>query len=165
MWTTYVANELDKFNHIYNILSMSYSPNNDNTKTRDLSETMTNDSDSTITRNDDTTTSNSNSVTYGKITTDAVATYNETPKTESTTTNSGSDSNSGSTSSDYDSTQTVEKSDSGERVVSETITGANSIVDNMNKYIEIVLQHDLIDYILSGFEKRYLFYGGDFYDY
>jgi hypothetical protein len=164
-WTCYIDNERERLENIMKMLAINYTPTTDNTKTRTLTETMENTSNTETNRIDNSDTTTSNTTTYGRQTSDSVSTYDQNTKLEQTTTNSGSDTNSGTSSNDFTSDLTTDKTDNGERLVSETINGANSTVDNMKKYIELNMNHDMLDIILTGFEKRYLFYGGDFYDY
>lgn len=164
-WTCYIDNERERLENILSTLSISYNPKTDYTRTRELNETMENSSNTETSRTDNSDTTTSNTTTYGRIVSESVSTYDQNTKLEQTTTNSGADTNAGNSSNDFTSELSTDKTDNGERLVSETINGANSTVDNMKKYIELNVNHDMLDIILTGFEKRYLFYGGDFYDY
>lgn len=164
-WQLYKNAETGRLSALLRTIETEYTPGTDYTRSRTLEENVDNTSNADISRTDSSQGSSSNSVQYGHIITDDVSTYNAANKNVSRETNSGIDSNSGSSSSSLTSTQDIDKTDEIVRDLTETVTGSNSTVDNMAKYADFMAHYDIMDMILTGFEKKFLFYGGDFYDY
>lgn len=163
-YKTYLAAEADRLQAIAAALLADYDPDADYIRERTYSETANNERLTTYGRTDSTTVSDTDTVTYNSHTTNDVVTYDDTLRDQSKSTHGGTDSSSGSSTSTRTAGGSDGQSDDGSRDITETVSGSNNKIANLRAYIELHLQHDLADYLLCDFERRYLFYAGWYYD-
>lgn len=163
-YQTFIAAEQDRLQAIAAALMADYDPDADYIRERTYNEAATNERLTTYGRTDSTTASSSDTVTYNSHTTNDVVTYDDTLRDQSKSTHGGTDGSTGSSTTSRTAGGSDGQSDDGSRDITETVTGTNNKIANLRAYIELHLQHDLADYLLYDFERRYLFYAGWYYD-
>lgn len=142
--------------------TVEYNAMNDYGRTRHLTEETDASTETTYGKIDTRSGSASDTTTYNSTVTGDVVTYDATLRDQTKTTRGGSDTNAGTSSS----SSTLSGSDTtegeGSREIVESVTGySKSPSKNIGEYLDLALRGDLLDFVLGEFEKRYLYYGGD----
>lgn len=140
----------------------NYDPLIDYTRARTYSETAESSRETTYGKKDTRAGSSSNTTTYGSTITGDIVTYDDTLRDQTKTTRAGSDGDSSTSSSSSTLSGKDTQEDGGSRSIMESVTGTNTNKSkNLEAYLDLMLRDDLLDYVLSEFERRYLYYGGD----
>lgn len=139
-----------------------FDPLTDFSRSRTYYETAGNTKETTYGKTDTRAGNNTVTTTYNSNTTNDVVTFDATLRDNTKSTRGGSDTSAGmdantSTLSGKDTT-----TDDGDRSIIENVTGNNrNMSENLAKYLDVKLRDDVLDFVLSQFERRYLFYGGE----
>ena len=140
----------------------SFDPYTDYSRTRQYAETAGNTRETTYGKTDTRLGNSSNTTTYNSTVTGDVVTYDDTLRDQSKTTRGGTDSDAGTSASTSTLSGKDTMTDDGERAISENVSGYNkSKSKSLAEYLDVMLRDDLLDYVLGEFERRYLYYGGD----
>ncbi len=139
-----------------------FDPYEDYSRTRTYYETAGNTKETTYGKIDTKDGNSSNSVTYGSNTTNDVVTFDATLRDQTKSTHGGTDSNAGTSASTSTLSGKDTQTDDGDRSIAETVAGfSHNKSESLAKYLDVKLREDVLDFALSQFEQRFLFYGGE----
>ena len=140
----------------------NFDPYTDYSRTRQYSETAGNTRETSYGKTDTRLGNSSNTTTYNSTVTGDVTTYDATLRDQNKTTRGGTDSDAGTSASTSTLSGTDTTTDDGARAISENVTGYNkSKSKSLAEYLDVMLRDDLLDYVLCEFERRYLYYKGE----